>query len=204
MTRSSIREFFALPPPLCALARTTLSALGTLIAIGFCIAVWVPGSVDGLLRVFTDAAVEIGMYQVTGFPLMATILANNLLSLLLVIAVGLLPILHLPALSLGVNALLLGGLAAFYHTTGRGLAAYFAGTLPHGVVELTALVLSCAAGLYVCRASTYRLLGRIDHKTLARTLSEALRVYTHWIVPLLVVSAALEAFVTPLIFSLFL
>lgn len=202
--RPSIREFFALSGAMRELATTTAAAFGTLVAVGYSIALWMPGSVDTLLRTFTDAAANIGLYQVEGLPLMATILANNLLALLLVIAAGLVPILHLPALSLGVNALLIGGLAAYYRTTGRGLAAYLAGTLPHGVTEMSALVLACAAGLYVCRATTYGVLRRVDRKTVARTLSEALRVYIHWVVPLLLVSAALEAFVTPLIFSLFL
>jgi uncharacterized membrane protein SpoIIM required for sporulation len=38
----------------------------------------------------------------------------------------------------------------------------------------------------------------------ARVLSESLRCFTRWIVPLTIVSSALEAFVTPLVFSRFL
>ncbi len=202
--RASLKSFFSLPQALWEETRVTGAALVVLICVGFAIATFRPEWVEPMLRAFTDAAAEMGLYQASNWNLMAVILANNLLTLLTVIAAGLLPLLHLPALSLGLNALLIGGLGAFYQRSGLGLAAYLAGTLPHGVAELSALALSCAAGLYLCRATTYALLGRVDRKTVSRTLGECLRVYTHWIVPLLIVSAALEAFVTPLIFGQFL
>ncbi len=204
MNNRALKSYFALPQALWAEVRITAAAFAALLVIGFSVATLRPESIDPLLRMFTDAAADMGVYTVEGSVLMTTILANNLLSLLTVVALGLIPMLHLSALSLGVNALLLGGLAAFYRREGLGLASYFAGTLPHGVTELTALVLSCASGLYLCRATTYAVLGRVDRQTVSRTLNECLRVYTHWIVPLLIVSAALEAFVTPLIFSRFL
>lgn len=200
----AIKPFFALPNALWAEVRVTASAFFILVLFGFGISSLRPESVDALLVTFTNAAAEIGLYQTQGGALMATILANNLLSLLVVIAVGLFPIVHLPALSLGLNAMLIGGLAAYYQRSGLGLAAYLAGTIPHGVTELTALVLSCAAGLYLCRATTYATLGHVDARMVARTLGECLRVYTHWVVPLLIISAALEAYVTPLILGYFL
>ncbi len=200
----SVKAFFALPAPLWEETWKTAAAFALLIGIGYSLAAARPESVDPLLRMFTDAAASMGIYQVEGGMLMATILANNLLALLMAISAGLIPVLHLPALSLGLNAMLIGGLAAYYSRSGLGMAAYLAGSLPHGITESAALVLACAAGLYVCRATTYAVMGRVDRKTVARTLSECLRAYTHWIVPLLILSAALEAFVTPLIFGRFL
>ena len=202
--QTSIKAFFALPPPLWAQIRTTAAAFGLLIAIGFALGTLRPESVDPLLRLFTTAAASAGLYQVNGAALMATILANNLLSLLVIIAVGLVPFLRLSAFSLGLNAMLIGGLAAYYRRSGLGLAAYFAGTLPHAFTELAALILACAAGFYLCRAVGGVVFGDGSSRTVARTLSECLRVYTHWVVPLLIVSAFLEAFVTPLIFGQFL
>ncbi len=199
----SAKSFLALPAALWEEAWKTAVAFAMLIGIGYSISTARPESVDPLLRMFTQAAAEMGIYQVKGFVLMATILSNNLFALLLAISAGLIPLLHLPALSLGLNALLIGGLGAYYRRRGLGLTAYLAGTLPHGITESAALVLACAAGLYVCRATTYAVFGHVDRRTVAKTLSECLRVYTHWIVPLLVLSAALEAFVTPLIFGRF-
>ncbi len=201
---TSAGAFFALPRALWSEVLTTAAAFILLLVFGFTAALLRPESVEPLLRLFTDAAAEMGLYQVEGGTLMVTILSNNMLSMLLAIAAGLIPFLHLSALSLGLNALLLGGLAAFYHTSGLGLAAYLAGTLPHGITELAALMIACAAGLYLCRATTYAVLGRVERQTVARTLGVCLRAYTHWIVPLLLLSAALEAFLTPLVFVRFL
>lgn len=204
MKARSLKNYFALPAPLWEEAWKTAVSFLLLILTGFFLAAARPESLDPLLRLFTGAAASIGMYQVHGGALMVTILSNNLLALLMAISLGLIPLLHLSALALGLNAMLIGGLAAYYQRSELGLAAYLAGTLPHGVTESAALVLACAAGLYVCRATTYAALGRVDRRTIARTLSECLRAYTHWIVPLLILSAALEAFVTPLIFGRFL
>jgi len=197
-------SFFALSAPMRELTRITAVSLVLLIGIGFAAGLLRPGSMDPLMVRFTDAAAEIGLYQIEGFDLMITILANNLFSLLLAIAVGLVPYLHLSALMLGLNALLIGALGAWYQTSGRGLFAYLAGTLPHGITEGAALVCSCAAGLYVCRATTWAAGGKVEWRTVSRTLRECLRVYTRFVVPLSIASAALEAFVTPLIFSRFL
>ena len=200
----SLKTYFALPAPLWEETWKTGVSFLLLILLGYSFAAARPEAVDPLLRLFTGAAASAGIYQVTGGALMTTILSSNLLALLVSISAGLIPLLHLSALSLGLNAVFIGALAAYYRRSGLGLAAYLAGTLPHGVTESAALVLACAAGLYVCRATTYALFGRVNSKTVARTLGEGLRVYTHWIVPLLVLSAALEAFVTPLIFGRFL
>ncbi|MBE7003995.1 MAG: stage II sporulation protein M [Ruminococcaceae bacterium] len=202
--RNGLAAYYAISAPLRELIRTTAISFLLLIGIGFSLAYLRPESLDPLLVSYTDAAAEIGLYQVGGWQLMITILSNNFLALLMAIALGLFPFLHLPALMLGFNSLLVGALGAYYLRSGRGLAAYLAGTLPHGITESAALVFSCAAGLYVCRASTWGVTGRVDAKTVARVLSESLRCFTRWIVPLTIVSSALEAFVTPLVFSRFL
>lgn len=198
-----IRAFFSLPRALWDEVRITGVSMLLLCLIGYVMAALRPEAVEPVMRIFTQAAAEAGIYQVEGGVLMTTILSNNLFSMLMMIAVGLIPFAHLSALPLGVNALLIGGLAAFYARSGLGMAAYFAGILPHGVAELSALVLSCAAGLYLCRATTYAVLGKVDRRTVSRTLGTGLRAYTHWIVPLLTFAAFVEAFVTPLIFGIF-
>ena len=102
--KSAVRAFFALPPHLVELVRTTAGAFAVLLAVGFTLGSLRPEAVEPLMRMFTNAAAGAGLYQVEGASLMALILANNLLSLLLVIAGGLVPFLRLPAFSLGLNA----------------------------------------------------------------------------------------------------
>ena len=204
MNAGSLRADFARPPHLIERIRTTAGAFAVLVVIGFAAGMLRPETVEPLMRIFVNAAASAGLYEVEGVSLMATILSNNLLSLLTVITMGLVPFAYLSALELGVNAMLLGGLAAFYQREGLGLAAYLAGTLPHGVFELPALVIGCATGLYLCRAVTNSLLGNGNAKVVASVLSQCLRVYCHYILPLMAIAAFLEAFVTPLILGLFL
>lgn len=202
--RDTLREFYSVPSALLELVRVTAVSFVMLIAIGFALGYYRPGSLDPLMTTFTGAAADMGLYQVSDWQLMLTILSNNLFALLFAIAIGLIPFLHLSALVLGLNALMIGALGAYYVRKGLGIAAYLAGTLPHGIVESAALVMACAAGLYACRASTWGISRRVDAKTVAKTLGECLRVFTRWIVPLTLLSAALEAYVTPLFLSRYL
>ena len=204
MKAGSLRAYFALPPHLLERVRTTAGAFAVLVALGFTAGMLRPEAVEPLMRIFVNAAASAGLYEVEGVSLMATILSNNLLSLLSAIAMGLVPFVHLPAMELGVNAMLIGGLGAFYVREGLGLPAYLAGTVPHGVFELPALVIACACGLYLCRAVTNTILGKGNARAVATVLSQCLRVYVHYVFPLLTISAFLEAFVTPLLLSRFL
>ena len=70
---------------------------------------------------------------------------NNLRAMVMTVLYGFIPFLFLPALSLGINAVILGVMAAYYSNEGISLLAFFAGILPHGVFELPALILSLAA-----------------------------------------------------------
>ena len=78
------------------------------------------------------------------------LLSSNLLACGMAMLLGLVPFLQLSALPLGLNALVLGVLGAWYLAEGQSLALYLAALLPHGVVELPALLLSLAVGLYIC------------------------------------------------------
>lgn len=202
--RAAAKSLLALPPYFAPQLRTTAAAFLVLTAIGFTLGTLRPETLSPMMRLFTEAAAGAGFYQVENGVLMVTILANNLLALLLAVALGLVPFLNLPALELGVNALMIGALAAYYRDNGLGLTAYFAGTLPHGVTELTALILACSAGLYLCRAVSNSVLGNGSAKIVASVLSQCLRVFVRLIAPLLLISAFLEAFVTPTIFGRFL
>lgn len=68
------------------------------------------------------------------------LLANNLRACAVTMLYGLIPFVRLPALALGVNAVLLGGLAACYAATDTTMLLYAASLLPHGIFELPALI----------------------------------------------------------------
>lgn len=123
--------------------------------------------------------------------------ASSLRACVVVMLYGLLPFLYLPALALGMNALALGGLGAWYLHQGHSAAAWLAGLLPHGIFELPALVLSMATGLCVCGHLSRRLLGDKSALGLWECLALISRMLFLAAAPLMAAAALMEAYVTP-------
>lgn len=130
--------------------------------------------------------------------------SNNVGAVTFTMIYGLIPFIHLPALSLGLNAMLLGILAAHYAANGLSLAVFFALLLPHGVFEFPALILSFSMGLYVCGQLTRRCRREEGALDLWSCLVLISRLLLLALIPLLLLAAVTEAYVTPLIASLFL
>ena len=127
---------------------------------------------------------------------LAALFGNNVRAAAVSVLYGFIPFLYLTALALGMNAIILGIFAAYFVNTGTSLLVYFAGILPHGVFELPALVLFCAAGLYLCSRVTARVRGDKEVRIL-RTLSEVSTLFLYVILPLLAAAALMETYVTP-------
>ncbi len=128
--------------------------------------------------------------------------ANNTQACIMTMLYGLIPFAYLVAIPLGVNAILLGVLAADAVVNGS-IPMFLLAILPHGIVELPALVLSFAMSAYVCGQLTRRC--RKD-KT-AHSLLECLILISRFLfavlVPMLLAAALLEAWVTPTLLMLF-
>ena len=75
------------------------------------------------------------------------IFSNNLRATVFIMAYGLIPFIQLPAMALGVNAMVIGVLGAWYITQRYSMAAFLAALLPHGILELPALVIAFSVGL---------------------------------------------------------
>ena len=117
---------------------------------------------------------------------------------------GVIPFAYLPALSLGSNALLIGAMAVWYPAHGHSLALYLSAVLPHGVFLLPAMVLCCAAGMYLCGEITRRCRGDKSGPPLLQTVSQIGGVYLLLAFPVLCAAALMEVHVTPRLMSLFL
>ncbi len=110
---------------------------------------------------------------------------------------------YLPALSIGINSLLLGLFAGVYVNNGISLLAYFAGIVPHGIFELPALILALSSGIYLCRKVTDYV--RHNEKgVMGPLMKDLLRLFVMHIIPLLMAAAVIEAYVTPQLLKLFL
>ena len=106
----------------------------------------------------------------------------------------------LPALSLGINALLVGFFAAFYLKNGMSMLYFCAAIIPHGIFEIPALVISIGLGLYLCR--TINDFARHNTKgAVTAAVQDILRVLCLRAVPLFVIASVIECYITPWIVS---
>ena len=81
---------------------------------------------------------------------------------------------------------------------------YAASLLPHGIFELPALILAFSMGLYICGHLTGRCRRDPAALPLGACLGLAARLLVFLLLPLLILAALTEAYVTPLAAGLFL
>ena len=173
-----------------------------LLAFGLCAAL--PALRDTLVELAVSSLGGLAAVDGSGRLSPVLLFQNNLRACGMIMLYGLVPFILLPALSLGLNAMILGVLAAWYLSEGLPLSAYFAALIPHGVFELPAVILAFAVGLYASGQVT----GRIRRREGCRSVTECLRLMGRTLtlvqLPLLAVAALAEAYVTPLIAAAFL
>ena len=153
-----------------------------------------------VISAFTEDIAGSGIVQEDGSFNVLALFANNLRAMVLGVLYGFIPFLYLPALALGVNAAILGMLASLIDGQWLLLAA---GILPHGIFELPALFLSLAAGLCLCKnINVY--IRKNEKGVMKPLLLNILRVVALLVLPLLVIAAVMETYVTPALMQLFL
>ena len=81
------------------------------------------------------------------------------------------------------------------------LLKYLLGILPHGIFELTALILSAAMGLYLCSTVTNSLRKK-QTGVLRPALRRCCQILYLWVLPLLFMAALVETYITPILFNL--
>lgn len=179
-------------------------AFCVLAVLAFGVSLALPDLRDRAVALVLETMNGIGAVKEDGTLSALGIFLNNLRACAFTMVYGLIPFLQLPALALGVNALLLGVLAAWYVSEGLSLLAYLAALLPHGILELPALLLAFAMGLYVCGHLTRRC--RKDESALHvwDCLVLISRMLLLVLIPLLAAAALVEAYITPAVASLFL
>jgi len=92
-------------------------------------------------------------------------------------------------LVVGVNGLLLGAVIRILYAGGASGRFVAAGLLPHGVIEMSTIFFAGALAIWATKRQM----------RLSRRLGAGLR----WVVPLLLVAAAVETYVTPHVMALF-
>lgn len=129
--------------------------------------------------------------------IMIIIFLKNLLScamaVLLGLGLGLVPLLIVTS-----NGFLLG-IVSYGAIQKAGVLYLLAGILPHGIIELPTVLLSIAIGFRLGHLLVLTLLR--EEADLAGETRMAVHFLLHWIMPLLLVAAAIETFITPVVIS---
>ena len=127
------------------------AAFVVLLVLGFVMGLLLKDFATSFVGFFTTTLASSGIVEEDGTIHLLPLLVNNIRAAVFTIAYGFIPFVFLPALSLGINALLIGFFAAFYLNNGMSMLYFFAAIVPHGIFEIPALVISIALGLYLCR-----------------------------------------------------
>ena len=189
------REGFGRSVWLCA------GGFAAMVLAGYGAALLLPAFREGIMQLIQQVMTTVTLNE-AGTPTMLSLLCSNIFATFNACLLGLVPFVYLPVLSLGVNAAILGVLAAQYQSSGLSMGLYFTALLPHGIFELPALILALAAALRLCRDMT-RLCRKRETQPFGHTVADCARVYALTVVPLLILASALEAYVTPWLVGLF-
>lgn len=178
----------------------TAMAFAALIVVSFGAGLLLPSIPASISEQFSRVVEEAGVVDADGKYSAAALFIHNLQAMAMAVGYGLIPLIHLPAALLGLNAILIGSIGAYCVNNGVSLLFYLAGIMPHGIFELPAIILSLACGLYLCSYLTGRIFRRdkVPQKPVFRRIG---RVFCMIIAPLLLIAALLEAYLTPLILS---
>ncbi len=140
--------------------------------------------------------------QLSGFGaggLLVIIFLNNALKALAAVIFGL--FLGLPsALFLVFNGFILGIIAATL-SADYGQAFVLSALIPHGIIEIPAVIFATSLGLRIGRESFSWLTRR--QSTIKAVLSNALYYYVYLVLPSLAISSVIEVFITPIVISSF-
>ncbi len=97
-----------------------------------------------------------------------------------------------------LNTSVIGGLFGMLKIMGYSIPPFFlAGVLPHGIFEIPALILSCAAVLHIGLVLVTPKAGRTIGEVMLEGLADWARVFIGLAVPLLIVAAVIESQLTP-------
>lgn len=181
----------------------TAIAFVALILISFFVGLFLPDLASNIVEQFAQQLADLGLQEADSSISALMLFANNLRAMVVSICYGFIPFIRLPALSLGVNSVLMGLFGAYYVNSGISLWAYLAGIIPHGIFELPALVISLSCALYLCRCVSDSIRSKVKG-TIGTAVKQIMEVLIFHVVPLLLAAAFVEAYITPRILNLFL
>lgn len=123
---------------------------------------------------------------------------NNTRAMVAIFFAGLVSFSVLGVLFYMLNIGLLGGVFAVFELLGVSpWPIFLAGVLPHGILEIPALMIGSAAVLYLGAAIVTPQVGKSMGEVILELLADWTKIFVGLVVPLLAVAALIEAYVTP-------
>ena len=172
--------------------------------LGYFTCLSAPEVTNAVMEYFASVMAESGIVSETGTISALDLFLNNWIALLTCVAYGFFPFLFLPVFVIFSNAYLIGAMGAYYAINGLPASAFLAGILPHGFFELSALALAGAMGYTICLTLVKKISHAPNTPPMGELVSDVLRTLLMVALPLLLIAAAVEAFITPAVMSLFL
>lgn len=153
-------------------------------------------SANGLRSMVEE--VESFFSPLAGLPLpilTIIILVNNIFKTFLHMILGVLFAIP-PVIFALINGLILG-VIGFFVVEEKGLLFLLAGILPHGILEIPALLLSCALGIKIGMSIIRKIRG--ENLSISSIMGSCIKFYFKTVAPLLLLAAFVEVYVTPLL-----
>jgi|LGOV01.1.fsa_nt_gb stage II sporulation protein M len=139
----------------------------------------------------------------SGMGLVISIFLNNISASVMIILLGFIPFFYFPIFSMFSNGMIIGVMGAVFQLKDIGLMPFAIGVLPHGVVEIPALVLSVVLGINICQKLVLMIIRRKEKIKFKFVLKESFRIFLLWLVPLFAIAAFIEGFITPILLGVF-
>ncbi|MEA2098170.1 MAG: stage II sporulation protein M, partial [Patescibacteria group bacterium] len=130
--------------------------------------------------------------KMTDFQIFLFILENNITKLLLMLLLGIFAGI-IPLFASFANGMILGIFARLISES-LSWEFFLVGILPHGVIEIPVLILATATGMRIGKVVLWRLFG--GEAVIKKELAKAFKFYIIVLVPLLILAAVIEAFIT--------
>ncbi|WP_214709688.1 MULTISPECIES: stage II sporulation protein M [unclassified Exiguobacterium] len=163
-------------------------------------AVIAPEQVDEILAQLGESFESQGLtFDSSARETMIALFVNNTRVTLLAFLLGMIP-LFIPYVFVVINAAVIGLVAMLVGVAGESVIRVIVlGILPHGITEISAILLGAAMGLSLNRYIWKKLRGKETDVTFKALFVAGVKTFLVIAVPLLAISAIIEAYVTPLL-----
>jgi uncharacterized membrane protein SpoIIM required for sporulation len=158
-----------------------------------------PESVQGLSERFEQSTTLISLGQNFSAPF---IFSHNVRAVVLILLAGLVSFSVLGMLVYLVNLSTVGALLGVFQLLGYSpVTLTINGLLPHGIFEIPALILASAAMLRIGVVLVTPQIGRSFGEVVLELLADWTKVVVGLVVPLLLIAAVIETYVTPVLLA---